>query len=450
MSTEQVIRRKELIGVWQVALTLGCLLFAMPCALAQNRIALVIGNNHYGQLDADHQLQKAINDAQAVGDALLRDGFQVLRGTDLTRAAMVDKLYDLTSRLQPGDTALFYFAGHGVALGSGNYLLPTDVPDVAPGQEMRIASQSVSEADVISSMQDKGARVSIVILDACRDNPFKKTGARSVGLERGFGRMPEANGVFSLYSAGYGQSALDRLSDEDRNPNSVFTRVLVPLLTRPGLNLDDLAYEIREDVSKLAATTPDHHEQIPAAYDQIVGGRVYLVSDGASATQDAASRTTSVPAPVTAAPTPPSSPTTLAVLETPKLADPTRSPPSETTLAAAVQTELNRLGCDAGTANGDWTGQSRMALLQFSLKEKLTLNVDQPDQTMLDHLRTQKTAVCPPLVKIPHSPESKRAAAPHRTPSPVVRNYAPRPAAVHAPTAAAGSCFMFNGQRVCE
>ncbi|MCW6509360.1 caspase family protein [Lichenifustis flavocetrariae] len=423
----------------------------MPYALAQNRVALVIGNNHYGQLDADHQLQKAINDAQAVGDALLRDGFQVLRGTDLTRAEMVDKLYDLTSRLQPGDTALFYFAGHGVALGSGNYLLPTDVPDVAPGQEMRIASQSIAEADVISSMQDKGARVSIVILDACRDNPFKKTGARSVGLERGFGRMPEANGVFSLYSAGYGQSALDRLSDDDRNPNSVFTRVLVPLLTRPGLNLDDLAYEIREDVAKLAATTPDHHEQIPAAYDQIIGGRVYLVRDSASADQAVSSRATSLPVPTSAAPTPPTTPTpaTLAALETPKAVEPARSPPSEASLAAKVQAELNRLGCNAGAANGDWTVQSRMALLQFSLKEKLTLNVDQPDQSMLDRLQTQKSAVCPPLVKIPHSPEPKRAAIPHRAPSPVVRNYAPHPPAARAP-AAAGSCFMFNGQRVCE
>ncbi len=245
-------------------------------AAEPKRVALVIGNNSYPHFDADHQLKKAVNDAMAVGDALERDGFAVIRGTDLSRGAMVDKLYDLTSRIQPGDTAFVYFAGHGVALGSGNYLLPSDVPEAGAGQEARIASQSLAEADVIATLKEKGARIAIVVLDACRDNPFKRPGVRSAGLERGLARAQEVSGVFSLYSAGFGQSALDRLGDDDPNPNSVFTRVLVPLLTKPGLNLDDLAYEVRENVVQLASSVPGDHEQVPAAYDQIVGGRVYL------------------------------------------------------------------------------------------------------------------------------------------------------------------------------
>lgn len=240
------------------------------------RLALVIGNDSYPRFDADHQLKKAVNDAQAVGDALERDGFEVVRGSNLSRADMVDKLADLASRTGPDDTVLFYFAGHGVALGGGNYILPSDVPAVAQGQESRIAGQSLAEADIVADLKQNGARIAVVVLDACRDNPFKKPGVRSVGLERGLARVPEAEGVFSLYSAGFGQSALDRLSDADPDPNSVFTRVLVPLLTKPGLNLDDLAYEVRENVARLAATTPDHHTQVPAAYNQIVGGRVYL------------------------------------------------------------------------------------------------------------------------------------------------------------------------------
>ena len=256
-------------------LSLAALLSAAP-ALADKRVALVIGNDRYAQLGPDQQLQKAANDAKAVGDALTQDGFTVIRGANLTRAQMVDKLYELTASFGPGDTALFYFAGHGVALNGANYILPSDVPNAGSGQEMRLASQSLAEADIVANLQNAGARVTIMVLDSCRDNPFKKPGVRSIGLERGLARSPDASGVFSLYSAGYGQTALDRLSETDANPNSVFTRVLAPLLTKPGLNLDDLAFEVRQQVASLAKTSVDRHEQTPAAYDQIIGDRVYL------------------------------------------------------------------------------------------------------------------------------------------------------------------------------
>ena len=252
------------------------LAFFPATAMADKKVALVVGINRYTNLGADLQLQKAVNDANAVGDALEKDGFEVVRGSNLSRSEIVDKLFELSKRIEPGDTAFFYFAGHGIALGGGNYILPADIPPAEQGQESRIANQSLAEADIVASLQEKGTRISIVVLDACRDNPFKRPGVRSVGLDRGLARMPEAKGLFSLYSAGFGQTALDRLSDDDKNPNSVFTRVLVPLLTKPGLNLDDLAFEVKEEVAKLAETTPDHHDQIPAAYNQIVGGRVFL------------------------------------------------------------------------------------------------------------------------------------------------------------------------------
>jgi hypothetical protein len=77
-----------------------------------------------------------------------------------------------------------------------------------------------------------------------------------------------------MYSAGSGQMALDRLGDEEPNPNSVFTRVLVPALVKPGMDLTALAFDVREDVSRLAASV--EHEQWPAYYDETIGGRVYL------------------------------------------------------------------------------------------------------------------------------------------------------------------------------
>src|SRR5262245_19664435 len=242
-------------------------------ASAEKRFALVVGNDRYPNLPASAQLKKAANDARAVGDALRRLGFEVIRGENLGRQALVDKLDELTRQLCPGDTAFFFFAGHGVAISGGNFILPSDVPNVESGQETRLARAALGESDIVADLQARGVRVAVVVLDACRNNPFKRAGTRGVGGERGFVRSDPVRGVFSLYSAGVGQTALDRLSDSDNNPNSVFTRVLVPALGKPGLHLTDLAFEVREEVARLAATVG--HDQRPASYDETIGGRVY-------------------------------------------------------------------------------------------------------------------------------------------------------------------------------
>jgi hypothetical protein len=261
------------------------ILAALACALvlvcaglrpghAEKRLALVIGNDRYANLPAGEQLRKAVNDARAVGDALESIGFQVIRGENLGRPALVAKFDELTQRLEPGDTAFFFFAGHGVAVGGGNYILPADVPKVGPGQDTLLARVSLGEADIVADLQGRGVRVAIVVLDACRNNPFKKPGTRGVGAERGLARIEPVRGVFSIYSAGIGQTALDRLGDTDANANSVFTRVFAPALKKPGLSLGDLAVEVREEVARLALTAS--HDQLPAYYDQTTGGRVYL------------------------------------------------------------------------------------------------------------------------------------------------------------------------------
>jgi uncharacterized caspase-like protein len=212
------------------------ILLSLAPAQAERRVALVVGNDRYANLAADRQLQKAVNDARAVGDALARLEFEVIRGENLTRQGLVDKLDELTRRLSGGDVAFFFFAGHGVTIGGGNFILPTDVPNVEPGQETRLARAALGESDILADLQQRGVRVAVVVLDACRDNPFKRPGVRSVGGERGLARVEPARGVFTLYSAGIGQTALDRLGDGDPNPNSVFTRVLVPKLAAPGMD----------------------------------------------------------------------------------------------------------------------------------------------------------------------------------------------------------------------
>jgi hypothetical protein len=258
--------------------------FGLGPGHAEKRLALVVGNDRYQNLPAEEQLKKAVNDANAVGDALARIGFEVVRGENVSRQALVDSFDELTRRLEPGDTAFVFFAGHGVTLGGGNYILPSDVPNVEQGQETRLARASLGETDIVSDLQGRGARVAIVVLDSCRNNPFRRPGVRGVGGERGLGRIEPVRGVFTLYSAGIGQTALDRLGDADSNPNSVFTRVLVPALGRPGIHLGDLAVEVREEVARLAGTVG--HDQRPAYYDETIGGRVYLA--GASGADHAA------------------------------------------------------------------------------------------------------------------------------------------------------------------
>jgi tetratricopeptide (TPR) repeat protein len=227
----------------------------LATSAAGRRIALVIGNDRYPNLPADKQLAKAVNDARAVGDALEKLGFTVIRGENLDRNAMVDRIHAFTQQIREGDMAVVFFAGHGVALGGGNYILPTDVPSVKPGEEARMRNRAIGEAELIGEIQEKKARVAVLLLDACRDNPFRQPGIlRTVGGDRGLARAQQAEGVFAVYSAGFGQSALDSLGADDASPNSVFTRALLPALARGDTHLSDLIIDMRQEVARLART----------------------------------------------------------------------------------------------------------------------------------------------------------------------------------------------------
>jgi Caspase domain len=250
------------------------LLAALPAAAA-NRVALVIGNNAYENVP---QLQKAMNDADAIAAELSKLGFDVVKAENVGRRAMSRALVELEGKIQAGDTALVYFAGHGFAIDGTNYLLPVDVPAANPGEEGLVEDASFAANGLSDRLQQKGAATVILILDACRDNPFAMQGKRSIGLTRGLTRMDPAEGMFVLFSAGQGQSALDRLSDTDANPNSVFTRTLLVEMETPGQSMVQIAKKTQSKVRELAAKVD--HLQVPAYYDQIVGD-LYLSPDGA-------------------------------------------------------------------------------------------------------------------------------------------------------------------------
>lgn len=234
------------------------------------RMALIIGNDLYKNVTP---LKKAVNDADAISNTLKDLGFQTHLHRNLDRRSMNAALADFTGKIEKQDEVLFFFSGHGISVRGENYLLPIDVPEVAPGQEGFITREAFSENEIIQSLQDQGVRVSILILDACRNNPFPRKGTRSIGRSIGLGRTsapPE--GTFVMYSAGVGQEALDRLSDDDPHPNSVYTRKLIPLMKEEGLQIVRVAKRLRTEVETLAKTAKGGaHKQYPSYYDELRG-----------------------------------------------------------------------------------------------------------------------------------------------------------------------------------
>lgn len=247
------------------------LLLGMSPAAAK-RVALVIGNDAYQAVPV---LQKAVNDARAMSQSLAGLGFSVDLGENLTRREINAKFADFVERISPGDTAFFFFAGHGVAIDGQNILLPVDIPDTSNSGLVRDEAHVVD--DLLARVQDKGAAVSLFVLDACRNNPFAAKGGRSVGATRGLQVVAPPTGTFVLMSAGAGQEALDRLGDNDANPNSVFTRTLLPLLRKPGMSHIALAKAVQRDVEATAKSVG--RNQQPAFYDQI-SGEIVLLPDG--------------------------------------------------------------------------------------------------------------------------------------------------------------------------
>jgi hypothetical protein len=248
-----------------LGLAISLVSLAVPAGAAK-RVALVIGNNDYKNVP---KLQKAVNDARTMGDALKQLGFSVMLAENQTRQAFSETLLAFDRAVEAGDTAFFFYAGHGFEIAGQNFLLPTDVPAATEGQEELVRDASVLADRVIERLQNKKVRTAILVFDACRNNPFERAGTRAVAGGGGLAPMTQLpEGVFSVFSAGPRQTALDRLSNNDTNPNSVFTRTFAKELLQPGENLVQVAQHTRRIVSEMADTV--NHKQIPVYFDQMV------------------------------------------------------------------------------------------------------------------------------------------------------------------------------------
>ena len=236
------------------------------------RIALVIGNGAYTHVPA---LKNTVSDADAISTKLRGLGYQIQYAQNVDRRAMNDAITAFLARVEPGMEATVYYAGHGVELNGANFLLPVDIPALDPAQERMLRTEGVNVNDLLLDISDRHANVTLVILDACRDNPFHVAGTygtyRSLGSTRGLATVSPPRGSFVIFSAGAGEEALDNLGAADPNPNGLFTRKLLALMDKDGLELRELVRELRVEVSDAASTTPDHHSQVPGYYDQMLG-----------------------------------------------------------------------------------------------------------------------------------------------------------------------------------
>jgi uncharacterized protein YgiM (DUF1202 family) len=215
--------------------------------LAEKRVALIIGNGAYPV----GSLRNPPNDARLMGKTLRKLGFEVIERTDLTQRGMKRAISEFGSKLsKAGEDAvgMFYYAGHGVQAKGNNYLLPTDAE---LDRESDLELFAVRANWVLGQMEEAGNRINLVVLDACRNNPFARSWKRS--STRGLARMQAPRGTMIAYATRPGDVAAD-----GRGENSPYTKAFSKAIQTPGLTLSDVFIDTRNSVMR--ATNDD---QVP-------------------------------------------------------------------------------------------------------------------------------------------------------------------------------------------
>ena len=415
-------------------------------AVAQKRVALVIGNSNYINVRA---LANPENDASAIA-ALFRDAkFDVVDASnDLGGLEMRRLFRDFAEKSRGADIAVVYYAGHGIEIDGTNYLLPVDT---TLKRDIDVEDEAIS-LDRIVRMLEPAKRLRLIILDACRDNPFVQTvrrtsETRSIG--RGLVRIePPSSDTLIAYAAKERTTA----SDGD-GKHSPFAMALLKNLTVPGLDLRIALGRVRDDVMEMTRS-----RQEPFVYGSLGGSTVSLVPEPAKAaavpapdqnadarrdyelasqvgTKEAwdsflalhgtgfyadlarsqraklnadpatvATRTTpaapNAPPPSSTDATPsaslptPKPPATAltSVAPPPETAKPTTDP-SET--AKLMHAELRRLGCYPGAVDASWGPDSRRAMELFNKSAGANLDTKIATLDTLDVVRAKLTRVCP-------------------------------------------------------
>ncbi len=423
--------RARSILLFAVALLWG--LFAINGdAFAAKRVALVIGNSAYQNVAA---LPNPANDAASVADMFKNAGFDTVDlRRDVGSLDMRRALRDFYDKAASADIAVVYYAGHGIEVDGTNYMVPVDA---VLKRDRDVDDEAVSLDRILESVE-QAKQLRLIILDACRDNPFARTmirttAARALTTRGLLAAEPTTSNTLIAYAAKGGSTA-----DDGSSGHSPFTTALLAHLTTPGLDVRQAFGEVRDDVLKAT-----DNKQEPYVYGSLGGGQMALVSapatppaiagatpasiandatvqmrqdyefaervgtkqawtyflqhypDGfyanlAKAQLDKLSTAAATPvAPVAPAQAQPS--TQVAALPT----DVSRTAINPVDLARSVQTELKRVGCYSGTVDGDWGAGSRNALDQFNKYAPAKLDTKFASSDALDALHAKTARVCP-------------------------------------------------------
>ena len=248
-----------------IALSVIGILASSNAAKADRRVAFVVGNGAYKNVAP---LPNPPIDARAMASVLRNVGFDVVEGTNLSRDSMTQKLLEFGKKAQDADVALFFYAGHGIAINGTNYLLPVDA-DIKSEMDVKLGSAINIDVTLDQTMSD--AKVKLVLLDACRDNPFaakirSAATSRSVNVQSGLAEMKSSEGTLIAFATGPGQTALDGQG----GTNSPFTRALVANIAKPGVEIQQAMTQVRAQVNE-----ETNKGQLPWGHTNLIGP-VYL------------------------------------------------------------------------------------------------------------------------------------------------------------------------------
>jgi hypothetical protein len=235
------------------------MLAAITCAIAlasaiaadQTRVALVIGNAAY----RESPLKNPVNDARAMATVLKQLGFKVISRENATKQQMERAVAEFGQALTPGSVALFYYAGHGIQVNGHNFLVPVDA-EITSEQVVRL--ESLDTDAVIDQLAASGSDVNLVILDACRNNPFERR-FRSQG--GGLAQIDAPKGTLIAYATAPGRVAAD-----GSGSNGLYTAKLVEAINTSGIPIEEMFKRVRIAVSR---ETGD--EQTPWEASSLVG-----------------------------------------------------------------------------------------------------------------------------------------------------------------------------------
>ena len=231
---------RRFAGAWLIAL-IGLLVVSLGGGTAparEARVALVIGNGAYGNAEP---LKNPVNDARAMALALGAAGFEVILRENATRRAFVEALHEFAGKVTPGGVGLFYYAGHGLQVRGVNYLLPVDV---VLANEYDLKYESIDVNDILDRLEESRARLSLVVLDACRNNPFAR---RFRSTARGLAQTDAPRGTVIAYATAPGEAAADGDGE-----NGVYTAELLKAMAVPGLTLEEV---FKRTIDGVAAAT---------------------------------------------------------------------------------------------------------------------------------------------------------------------------------------------------